>query len=226
METAQRVVKRSAWFARLPVALAGLSLLLLVHALVRKNLAHPTGVWEADLLDTQAAVAAVLASAGAVLARAQYARAVRPALGWFGRVMADVTPDGELAWACHVMNGAQDVAVLTEVDYWVRFTPTARAAGATDSTRWGTWHEAMAGLAAVGLEARVDFTLDLIGPGRPIPAQGLMFVGWFTEKAMAEIDDVFVRVRVTDRVGDTHERVLALLKGADRKPRSPGQPPF
>ncbi|GAA0679937.1 hypothetical protein GCM10010193_37010 [Kitasatospora atroaurantiaca] len=125
-----------------------------------------------------------------------------------------------------VLNGAQDVAVTAGIDYWVTFAPAAKADGAVDFSRWGAWEESVACLEARGLTDREDFALDLIGAGRPIPAQGLMFLGWFTEKAMTEVDDILVRVRVTDRVGDTHERVIALMKGAIRSPQHPDPPPF
>jgi hypothetical protein len=226
MESAQRVVRRSAWFARFPVGIVALSLLLLLHTLIRQNQSHPTGLWKYQLLDVQAAVAAVLASVGAVLARAQYARTIRPALGWFGRVAADIAPDGRLAWTCHVLNGAQDVAVTTSIEYRVTFTPAAKAEGAADFTRWSGWQEAADALRARGLTEDKDFQLDHIGAGRPIPAQGLMFVGWFTEKALADIENISVRLRAVDRAGDTHERVMALMKGVVRVPRHPGASPF
>lgn len=43
---------------------------------------------------------------------------------------------------------------------------------------------------------------------------------------MNEVENVFVRVRVVDRVGDTHERIINLLKGANRAPFRPDPPPF
>ncbi|MFE9952147.1 hypothetical protein ACFYRJ_32235, partial [Streptomyces sp. NPDC005531] len=76
------------------------------------------------------------------------------------------------------------------------------------------------------LTTREDFGLEFLGAGRPIPPQGLMFVGWFAEPAMREVETVFVRVRVVDRVGDTHERVIDLLKGVNRSPRHPDPAPF
>ncbi|PBC78820.1 hypothetical protein BX265_3607 [Streptomyces sp. TLI_235] len=79
-------------------------------------------------------------------------------------------------------------------------------------------------MAARRLAADTDFSLEFIAPGRPLPAQGLMFVGWFTEKAMTAVDENFLRV--VDRVGDTHERVVALMKGAVRSPRHVGASPF
>lgn len=43
---------------------------------------------------------------------------------------------------------------------------------------------------------------------------------------MNEVENVFVRVRVVDRVGDTHERIINLFKGANRAPFRPDPPPF
>ncbi|MFJ1752212.1 hypothetical protein [Kitasatospora sp. NPDC088134] len=229
METDQRVVQRSTVFSRLLIAVVTLSWLLFLHTVVRQNL-HGRSLeqwpWDLDLLDIQSATALAVSVSGAWLARAQYARAVRPTIGYFGRVMADIGPTGQLSWAIHAFNGAQDVATVTALDYWVTFTTTARAAGAVDSAGWGSVSEATNAIAARGLTDREDFALDLIGKGRPIPGQGLMFIGWFNEKAMNEVEEVFVRLRVIDRVGDTHERTLALMKGAIRHPLHPDPAPF
>ncbi|WP_405987164.1 hypothetical protein [Streptomyces sp. NBC_00872] len=174
----------------------------------------------------QSAITAVLATVGAALARAQYAQTVRPVLGYTGRAVAGLAPNDQLAWACHLLNGAQDVAVTSEVSYWVVFTPAALSDSASDSTHWGTSQEAIASMETRGLVHREDFELNFIGQGRPIPAQGNLFLGWLTEKAMREVENVFVKVHVVDRVGDTHERVVNLLRGANRTPRHPDAPRF
>lgn len=224
METAQRVVRRNGLFSRLMLAVAGACLLLLCYSVLRENLpSRLTGSWpwKLRLLDIQSATTAAIGTVGALLARAQYARAVRPALGYFGRTMADVAPVGRLVWACHLINGAQDVAVVDAIDYQVRFTPSALSDGAVNSTDWGSSLDAVASLSSRGLEQRKDFVLHTIGAGRPVPGQGLMLLGWFTEKAMRDVEGVIARVRVVDRVGDTHERCVDLLKAANRQPRHP-----
>lgn len=53
-----------------------------------------------------------------------------------------------------------------------------------------------------------------------------MFLAWFAERALSEIETVLVRVRVVDRVGDVHERVLDLFKGVIRHPLAPDPHPF
>ncbi|KUO19839.1 hypothetical protein AQJ91_17790 [Streptomyces dysideae] len=223
------MIHRSGLFSRFLLVLVGVAVVVLCYSLLRENL--PDRVtrgwpWQVELLDVQSAVAAVLATGGASLARAQYARTVRPAIGYFGRVVADVSPDGRMAWVCHLCNGGQEVAVTMDLGYWIEYTPAARASGAEDSSEWVTQAVASASVEGLGLMKRQDFALNLVGPGWPISGQQTMLLGWFTEKAMREVENVFVRVRVLDRVGDTHERVVSLLKGADRVPRHPDTPLF
>ncbi|WP_415961001.1 hypothetical protein [Streptomyces sp. 021-4] len=220
METAQRVVRRNRLYSRLVSVLVYVSFLLLCYSVWRQNAPDTlTGSWpwKLELLDVQSAATATVGSLGAALARAQYARAVRPALGYFGRVMADMAPGERLAWACSVFNAAQDVAVVEEISYLVVLT--ARSEDAEEETDWVNREEAERTVVDRGPESRTDFALHAIGVGRPVPAQGVMPLGWFTAAAMAQVRDVFVRVRVTDRVGDTHERVISMLKGADRSAR-------
>lgn len=229
METAQRVVRKSALLSRLVTALVGASIALLCYSIWRENapdrLTH-SWPWKLRLLDIQSATTAVVGTLGASLARAQYARAVRPALGNFGRTMADVAPEGRLAWVCHVINGAQDIAVVEHMAYHVEFFPLDQRTVPSDSPRWTSSRETVRLIESCGLVNRTDFTLDFIAPGRPIPAQGLMLVGWFTQEAMHKIRTVYAEVRVIDRVGDTHERTVDLLKGANRAPLHPDAAPF
>ncbi|WP_405701136.1 hypothetical protein OG209_28650 [Streptomyces sp. NBC_01383] len=227
METSQRVVQRSVLFSRLLLVMVILSVMFLGYSLVRENLPArltSTWPWKLRLLDIQSAVAAVLASGGAALARAQYARTVRPVLGHFGRVNADMAPGGQLAWVCHLFNGGQEVAVVTDLSYWIVYTPEAHARGVRDSSRWVLQQSAVAEIETCSLSHKRDFSMNLVGPGRPIPGQQLVFLGWFTEKAMRELENVFVRVHAADRVGDTHERVIDLMKGVQRVPVHPDPP--
>ncbi len=229
METEQRVVQRSRLFSSLLLALVVLALLAFGYTVLRENLPERlthNWPWKFKLLDFQSATQAVIATSGAALARAQYARTVRPALGYFGRVMVSMAPNDQLAWTCHLFNGAQDIATTVEVSYWVEFTQTAQADGASGSTRWETSQAVARTIETRSLVSSEDFRLDFIGTGRPLPAQGLMFLGWFTDRAMREVESVHARVRVVDRVGDTHERIIELLKGANRSPRHPDAPPF
>lgn len=231
MESAQRVIHRSGLFSRLLVVLVGVAVLLLGYSLFRQNLSARLThdwPWKLKLLDIQSAVTAVLGTGGAALARAQYARTVRPAIGYGGRVVANTAPNERLAWMCKLLNGGQEVAITADTSYWIEYTSAGRAAGAVDSSEWMSQPEATAAIVSRALAERQDLQLNLVGRGYPIPGQGQgqLFLGWFTEKAMRELESVYVRVRVVDRVGDVHERVVNLLKGADRSPAHPDAAPF
>ncbi|AQT70863.1 hypothetical protein B1K54_03290 [Streptomyces sp. fd1-xmd] len=226
MRNEQRVVQRSALYSRLLALLAVLAAVAFVYTVVRENLPPRLTAdwpWKLRLLDFQSATAAVIATVGAALARAQYARAVRPALGYTCRVLAGHAPGGALAWSCHAFNGAQDVAVVTAVGYQVRFTGEPEQ---PEPSSWSDRDEVVAACVARGLVDRQDLWIDLIGGGRPVPGQGTMFLAWFAERALADIETVLVRVRVVDRVGDVHERVLDLFRGVNRHPAAPDPHPF
>lgn len=191
METAQRVVRRSTLFSRMLFGLVVLALLLFGYTVLRENLPEATAdhwPWKLRLLDFQSATAAVIATSGAALARAQYARTVRPALGYVGRTTSGMAPNGVLAWSCHMMNGAQDYAVVAEVDYRIVLTSAPLADEDPETTRWQSMHAAAAVLEARSLVSREDFWLNYIGAGWAIPAQGTLVLGWFTERAMREVE--------------------------------------
>ncbi|MFD3973672.1 hypothetical protein [Streptomyces cyaneofuscatus] len=226
MNTSQRVVRRNRVLSGLLTWLVYLSLLLLAYSVWRENAPDTltdAWPWKLQLLDIQSATTAAVGSLGASLARAQYARAVRPALGYFGQVKEGMAPDDRLAWVCSVLNAAQDVAVVEQLGYRVVLTGDAEAED--DEAGWLRRDEAVRLIEQRGPADRADFALNFIGVGRPLPAQGMMLISWFTAAAMAEVRAVHVRLRVTDRVGDTHERVINVLKGADRSPRR-ADPPF
>ncbi|MEV4557604.1 hypothetical protein AB0K51_11480 [Kitasatospora sp. NPDC049285] len=217
MNTDQRVVRRSPLLSRLLTVAAATAALLLVYAVVRDNLPDGTG-WP-RLLDVQSATTTAVATGGAALARAQYARAVRPALGFSGRVADGLAPDGRLVWAAHVLNAAQDVAVVTDIAYAVRL----RAADGTAEPvgPWTALEAVVARIEGRGLAWHRDFFLVNYGPGAPFGPQANRVIAWFTEAAMAQVEEVYLRLRVADRVGDEHERILRCLKNAERHPTGP-----
>jgi hypothetical protein len=47
----------------------------------------------------------------------------------------------------------------------------------------------------------------------------------FTPKAMAIIDDFLILVRAKDLAGDTHERIVYCMLGAERNPKNPDHAP-
>ncbi|MGW2525354.1 hypothetical protein ACWC09_52245 [Streptomyces sp. NPDC001617] len=226
METEQRVVRRSLLFSRLLWVLTAVAVVLLAFCLIKQNLpGHLTRSWpwRLQLLDIGSAVTAVLGTGGASLARAQYAQTVRPSLGSSGHVY-DRAPRGGLVWTFQLVNGSQDVAVIRSVAYWLTFTQTVLDAGAANPERWLTQEEMVAAIAARRLVKGADFDFTHVGRGAVTSASRRTGLGWFSEKAMREVEDLYVQVTVLDRAGDTHERVLPLMKNVDRDLRHPTLP--
>ncbi|MFD7707838.1 hypothetical protein ACFV6E_13465 [Streptomyces sp. NPDC059785] len=214
MDTHQRVVRRSAPYSRALLALAALACGLLAYAVIWSNNQERLP----QLLDVQSATAASLGAMGAVFARGQYARAVRPMIGWVGQVVADAAPGERLAWICYVINGAQDSCTVIDIGYRVTFFDDEDTSTPDD---WRDMDEVTAVIVSHGVVRRRDFLLARTGPGMPLMGSGRMFLAWFTETALTQVQGLYVRLRVVDRVGDTHERVLDLLLGAERRPAHP-----
>ncbi|WP_406192566.1 hypothetical protein OH807_01185 [Kitasatospora sp. NBC_01560] len=216
METTQRIVRRNWIFWQLLICLAGVAGLLLVYTIVQQNLAATNpGAAPIQLLDIQSATAAVLATSGGLLARAQYATAIRPMIGFDGRVVR-LSPDADvLVWGCQIRNGAQDAATVREVRYSVRFLGHEQPAVESWLDLDGLTDE----LKRVGLRADVDYMVKMWARGAPLAGQERAVLGWFTPHAMGVIDTLRVRVQVVDRVGDLHERSNNLLTGARRTPQ-------
>jgi len=219
METQQRVVRRSRLFSTFIRSLAGVSIALLVFAIVQKNLpGSATGwPWKLQLLDVPTATTATLGTVGAVIARAQFARSVQPVLSCEGQVVANLAPNGVLVWRCTITNAASSVAVVTDACYWVELAPGAGPA----PQRWLTHGETVELLTSLHQTPYKDFSLALTSTGAAYAPQAHIEAGWFTAKTMDVVADAFMRIRVSDRAGDIHERTLSLLKGAIRHPRQP-----
>ncbi|WP_328743896.1 hypothetical protein OHT57_01035 [Streptomyces sp. NBC_00285] len=227
METEQRVVNRNWLFSRLLWVLAAVAVILLAFCLVRENLPDHVArswPWRLRLLDTGSALTAVLGTGGAALARAQYAQTVRPALSSVGGVY-ERPPAGGPVWAFQLVNGSPDVAVIKSVAYWIVFSPAAIAAGAASPGRWLSQEEMVAAIKSRQLAKGEDFDFKHLGRGAFISADRMTGIGWLSERAMQQVQDLFVEVRVLDRAGDTHERVMPLMKNIDRPLRHP-TPPF
>ncbi len=219
METQQRVIRRNWIFWRLLVCLAVVAMLLFVYSIIQQNLAASTkgpDTGPIEILDIQSATAALLATAGALLARAQYATAVRPMIGFQGRSVRGLSPDNDqLVWASRVTNGAQDAATVINVRYCVRYVGQSSAASGV----WLELDDISSELERAGLQTDTDYGLARFGKGFPLPGGQHFVLGWFTPHAMTVIDGLGVRLQVMDRVGDVHERSMDMLKGANRAPQ-------
>jgi hypothetical protein len=212
----QRRIRRSPLLFTTPLVLLGLLTALLVWEAIRGNV--PAGAqsewpWRLRPVDGQVLGSLLAVSLGAVLARAQYARTVRPYLGWRAAWTQGLLTTQEPAWRVGILNGGQHMAVIESWDVRVVMQ------GAEDSAdvRWSSVPDAVAELAEAGFVIGEDFRLIGFGAGFPLTGAAgghdTVLVGAFSETFAQRVQSFYVRVRVTDVVGDTHERTMDCLKG-------------
>lgn len=215
MSAAQRRIRRSPLLFTAPLVMLFLLFLVLVWESVRANIgpgAQDDWPWRLQLLDTEALGSLLAVAAGGVLARAQYARTVRPYLGWRGAwVKGHLRGDAE-SWRVGVLNGGQHIAAIESCDFMVVMAGT----GDSSRLRWTGLFDAVAELTEAGLVVAEDFQFSEFGRGFPLVGTGTyetVLVGAFSREFVARVDALYVRVRVTDVVGDTHERIGDCMKG-------------
>ncbi|MGW4234863.1 hypothetical protein ACWEF9_37285 [Streptomyces sp. NPDC004980] len=219
----QRRIRRSPLLFTTPLVLLGLLLLILVWEAIRANMtgeARTQWPWRLQLVDMEALGSLLAVAAGAVLARAQYARTVRPYLGWRAAWAKGDLKDDVQAWRVGILNGGQHIAAIESWDCRV----VLRGSGESAEGRWTGIDEAVTELTAAGLVVAEDFQLVRFGTGFPLVGTGsyeTVLVGAFSKRFVENVESLYVRVRVTDVVGDSHERVGDCMKGARAVTQAP-----
>ncbi|MFD9412446.1 hypothetical protein ACFWBN_36315 [Streptomyces sp. NPDC059989] len=215
----QRRIRRNRWLFTAPLVLLCVLGAVLVWEIVRGNMSEASRShwpWRLELMSAEPLASLLAVSAGAVLARAQYARAVRPALGWRSEFVAGLLPGPAKAWSVGILNGGQHNVVLEHLDY--RLVMARDSVDATaDDAEWTGLAAVGERLAGEGLRAAVDFRIYSFGAGYPLVATGTyetVGVGVFSKRFIDEVRAFHLRIQVVDSVGDTHERIIECLEGA------------
>ncbi|MEU6868659.1 hypothetical protein ABZ924_36430 [Streptomyces sp. NPDC046876] len=214
----QRRIRRNPWLFTAPLVLLCALGAILVWEVVRSNLPEATRArwpWRLELMSQEPLASLLAIAAGAVLARAQYARTVRPVLGWRSSFAEGELTAGQRCWRVGLFNGGQHNVVLTRVDY--RLVAAADPEGAAGPEgEWSDLAGVAARLAALDLRAGVDIRIASFGGGFPLVATGTyetIEIGVFSRRFVDEVRSFQVRVRMEDSVGDSHERVIDCLRG-------------
>ncbi|MFI5668980.1 hypothetical protein [Streptomyces sp. NPDC051704] len=217
---AQRRIRRNRWLFTAPLVLLCLLGVVLVWEIVRGNMSEASRAhwpWRLQLMGAEPLASLLAVAAGAVLARAQYARTVRPALGWRAEFVAGQLPGPGKDWSVGVLNGGQHNVVVEHVDYRLTLARDADAGHPGEDDGWTGLAGVGEQLVAAGLRPTVDFRLVGMGAGYPLVATGTyetVGVGVFSKRFLDEVRAFHMRIQVVDSVGDTHERIVQCLEGA------------
>ncbi|MFD3660513.1 hypothetical protein ACFWVF_07900 [Streptomyces sp. NPDC058659] len=212
---AQRRVRRSPLLFTAPIVLLVLLTLVLGWEVVRANMsaeARAEWPWRLQVLDMEPLGSLLAVAAGAVLARAQYARTVRPFLGWRSDWSTGSLRGGVPEWQVGLLNGGSHTVMVEEYECLVVLRGEPESAAAP----WADVQGAAAVLTAAGLTAGEDFQLVMMG-NFPLVGTGsyeTTMLGAFSQRFVDRVEALYLRVRVVDTVGDSHERILDALKGA------------
>ncbi|MET9592464.1 hypothetical protein ABZY45_16135 [Streptomyces sp. NPDC006516] len=206
-----------------PLVMLGVLILVLVRESIRGNItaeARAHWPWRLQLLDMQVLGSLLAVAVGAVLARAQYARTVRPYLGRRGSWARGSLRGDTQAWTVGILNGGQHIATVESYDCQVVL---AGGDGRT-GTRWTDISVAVDELTRSGLVVAEDFQLAELGPGFPLVGTSsyeTVLVGAFSKEFVERVEALHVRIRVTDVVGDSHERIGDCMRGARANTHAP-----
>jgi hypothetical protein len=188
--------------------------------------AEPRWPWRLTLLGV-APAATLCGAIGALLfARGQYARTTRPRLGWAGRSDAENKLLAvNAAYLVTMYNGGSGHAVLQRLEFRATSRPDpdavrpgpAAASGAASpgEAEWLGQPVARQLLAALSLKPGVDFAIQQLDEGTPLPAvkawtEGIEIAA-FGQRALEALTGFAMRARFTDSVGDTYERTIVVL---------------
>ncbi|WP_141983294.1 hypothetical protein [Saccharothrix saharensis] len=221
-ESHQRVVRRSRTFVVLPISVFAVLLGDLCWEITRVNVdaSSQAGLpWRITLLGVPAAAALTGLVGSLVLARGQFARSVRPSLGWSGNTLGEGAMMGsKAAWTVFVNNGGPGSCVVEQIHYRLILHSDDDRNSLASHERWVTFQEVFDALNSAGLKPDDDFALSAVGPGAPLaPTNSTKEVrefAAFSKKALAVIWSFDARIRANDIVGDTHERIIRCLHAA------------
>jgi hypothetical protein len=209
---AQRVVHRSFLFVTFPVIVLGILALNLAWEILRANLdtsVKATWPFRFILLDLSTTAALFGALAGLFLARLQWAKANRPSISY---VIVDDEAGflaGSQKWTVRVHNGGPGIAIVEQYSYVVKFSNQPKSVPITR----GEIDHAMEARRLVDGE---DYFIREQGTGAVYPAVATYADGpmicWFNIKALVELDQFDIVLRVKDVLGDVHERTLFIYE--------------
>ncbi|MDT0529590.1 hypothetical protein RM555_11390 [Micromonospora sp. DSM 115977] len=197
-------VRRSKMFTALPAALVSILAGNFLWEAVRANVKVPVGElpWRLSVLDLPTTANLLAVFGGLMLARAQFAKTVRPHFG-YGWMQKE--GDGG-RWILYFFNAGPGHATVTQILYRIAFHGEER----TGASEWIRFPDLDARLRRRGIE-EADAELTWIGRTPVVPQQrgvdGLK-IGEFSYRALAAIGHLDVEILAEDSVGDRHRLLI------------------
>jgi hypothetical protein len=208
----QRVVSRNRLSYHVPLVLFWFLMLDVVWEVIKENRpanpSPPLPWWITVFnLNTAATAAGILGSL--LLARTQFARAIRPSLGFNNTAQVTLTSSKRLTlpcrWTVNMINAGPGTCTVVRCEW--------RYAVADEELEdlWMSWDEVVESLAQRGLVYGKHYYLVQLGPGAVFPVSSdpdhELEIACLSERAVSLLRALELRTRVIDMAGDIHERV-------------------
>jgi hypothetical protein len=218
----QRIARRNAAFVLLPTCILVLLSCDLIWEVARSNVSESTRShwpWRLSLLGVAPAAGLAGVLGGLLLARGQFARSVRPALGWTANNTSQSSMIGDRSrWTVYLFNGGAGLATVSRIRYSVVL---GASIDCIPDKAWLDFRSTMKTLRAASLSEGEDFAIFNLGEGAALPAvkgpsDGVELAA-LGERCLSRLRAFDIWIQVTDTVGDTHERVLRCLEPLGRE---------
>lgn len=203
----QRVISRNRLSYRVPQTAFWFMAADVLWEVVKENrpkTRSPGAPWWFTVFDLSTAVTAAGIIGSLLIARTQFARTIRPALGFSSNqlpVSALITLPSR--WTASVTNGGPGTCTVLRSEWrYALFDEPIE-------DRWLSWQDAVEALAQRGLDYGRHYYLLHLGPSAVLPgnANHRLEIASFSERAVSMLRTVELRIQVVDLVGDVHERI-------------------
>jgi hypothetical protein len=216
----QRIIKRSITYVVGPSVVIGFLAILTAWEVVRANVpaaATTLAPFNVSFLGAGASATLLGGAIGLFLARMQWARSLRPSIGFATDDKDEQFSEKSSVWRFWIHNGGSGVATIEKFSYRIRFS------GAPDPSKGGfvDLRTAVNTMTGRGLAPGTDFFIRQQAKGMPLTPtpryhQGNLFA-WLTVSTLAQLERFDVKVWAMDAAGDIHERIFPCM---DRLPHA------
>jgi hypothetical protein len=210
-----RVISRSRLFFTVPIIIISVLSANFIWDAVRINVNVRTATeWPLRFtilgISTTATVLAIFA--GLFMGRLQWAHTLRPHIG------SSIDDEGagfrvdSKKWRFWVYNAGPGGSVINDVKYYVQFADQLKDGGVSD---WVSLPVVNDQFRSRNLVDGTDYFMRWHAGGVPFPAlrsyaEG-MPMAWFTVKALAQLRILDIRIRYSDVLGDSYEKVIPVM---------------
>lgn len=210
-----RVVGRSYLFFTVPMVLIGIFVANFTWEVVRINIGtHAASEWpfRFSILDVSTTATILAVFVGLFMGRLQWAHTLRPHIG---SAIDDEDAQFRIEsekWRLWLYNAGPGGAVIDEVTYYVRFVDQLE----DDAEKtWLSLSATNEQLRSRNLVDGIDYFMRWSAGGTPFPVlrsytEG-MPIAWFGVKTLAQLRILDIRVRYSDLLGDSYERVIPAM---------------